>query len=95
MRVIAQARLETCFDGTSVAKYFFDAPWTDADIRAFEMLGDLRYYESFPKPMFHVQCPDGTIIKGVLGNSECRVIFPRGDPDAAKRKFEEYFARDC
>ena len=91
MRVIDETNLETCFDGTSVVKYFFDAPWTDVDIRTLALLGELRYYESFPRPMFHVQCPDGSVIKGVLGKSECRVIFARGAPDEAKRRFGAHF----
>ena len=85
--------MENCFEGDFVFKYVFDTAWTKEAIKNMEALGELRYYESFPRPMFQVKCSDGTIIKGVQGTGECRVIFPRNAPAAVKAKkcFEEAF----
>ena len=84
--------MENCLEGDFVFKYTFDKVWTkEAIINNMETIGQLRYYETFPKPMFQVKCSNGTIIKGVQGTDKCRVIFPRNDPEKAKSYFEEMF----
>ena len=91
MKIVAGEKQENCFDGDFVFKYFFDAKWTAETIKIMEAFGRLRYYDSFPKPMFHVQCADGTTIKGLQDTDECRVIFDRNGPDKAKELFEKRF----
>ena len=91
MRIINTERMANCFESEFVYKYFFDTGWTEEAILSMEALGHLRYYADFPRPMFQVQCPDGTIVKGVQSASECRVIFSRDGPDAAKKRFENRF----
>ena len=84
--------MENCLEGDFVFKYTFDEVWTkEAITNNMERLGQLRYYETFPRPMFQIKCSDGTIIKGVQGTGECRVIFPREDPEKARSHFEEAF----
>ena len=91
MRIVNRERVANCFESEFVYKYFFDMGWTEDAIKSMEAMGYLRYYADFPKPMFQVQCPDGTVIKGVQDTSECRVIFSRDGPDAARRHFEDCF----
>ncbi|MCL1917729.1 MAG: hypothetical protein FWG14_05370 [Peptococcaceae bacterium] len=91
MKIISSEKMENCFDGDFVFKYIFDAGWTREDIIRMEAWGSLRYYESFPRPMFQVTCSDGTIIKGVQNDPACRIIFPRATPAAARENFEARF----
>ena len=91
MKIIAEEKMENCFESDFVFKYFIDTQWTKEAIEALDSLGHLRYYDSFPKPMFHIQCFDGTIMKGVQGTNECRVIFSRDGPDMAKKSFKQRF----
>ena len=91
MKIIAAEKDQNCFDGEFVFKYFIDTLWTKESIMYMNSLGQLKYYKSFPKPMFEVRCFDGTIIKGVEGTGECRVIFSRDEPTKAKENFEKIF----
>ena len=91
MRIIAEEKIENCFEHEFVFKYVFDAKWTKETIKAMEALGKLRYYESFPKPMFHLTFLDSTIVKGVQDTDECRVTFPRVGTTEAKKRFEKIF----
>ena len=91
MKIIARERAENCLDGEFAVKYVFDAPWTREMIQALGTLGRLRYYDSFPRPMFHLACPDGSIVKGVQGVGECRVIYARDGSGAAGTHFKERF----
>ena len=93
MKIVSREKAENCFDGEFVFKYIFDTGWTDEAIRMMETIGVLRYYESFPRPMFQVNCPDGTIIKGLQHGQECRIIFPRASPTAARERFETEFGK--
>jgi hypothetical protein len=86
--------MENCFDGEFVFKYSFNAKWTREAIMDLETLGRLRYYDSFPRPMFNVMFSDGTTMKGVEGTEECRLIFARDKPEAAKKHFEEIFTEE-
>jgi hypothetical protein len=92
MRIIGSEKMENCFDSEFVFKYFLDTGWTEETIQTMEALGTLRYYKSFPRPMFQVTCPDGSIIKGLERDAECRVIFSRMDPAASRKEFETRFA---
>jgi hypothetical protein len=92
VKIITGDKMENCLEGDFVYKYTFDRIWTkEAISENMETLGQLQYYESFPKPMFITRCSDGTIIKGVHGTDECRVIFPRNALEKAKSYFEEVF----
>ena len=91
MKIIAEEKMDNCFESDFVFKYTFDTLWTKKAIKNIGELGQLHYYKSFPKPMFRVRCLDGTIIKGVQGTGECRVIYPRETPTKAKKHFEELF----
>jgi hypothetical protein len=81
--------MENCIDGDFVYQYDFDSRWTKDSIQALRELGQLKYYASFPKPMFQLICTDGTFVKGVQGLNECRVIYSKNVPDEAKRQFEK------
>jgi hypothetical protein len=91
MRIIAKDILENCLDGDFVIQYTFDVIWSKDAIQALGALGQLKYYASFPKPMFQLTCPDGSFIKGVQGTSECRVIYARDMSEDDKMRLENSF----
>jgi hypothetical protein len=93
MKIIDCKKAENCLEGEFIYKYYFDTEWNKELIKSMEGFGLLRYYESFPKPMFQIGCPDGTIIKGLESEKECRIIFPRRDPAPAKENFEAQFLK--
>ena len=93
MKIIDCKKAENCLEGEFIFIYCFDEGWTEEYIRLMESFGVLRYYESFPRPMFQVKCSDGTVIKGLLAEKECRVIFPRSSPEPAKDNFEAQMSR--
>ena len=88
MRITGSVKQDNCLASGFVYKYFFDEEWTRDAIQSMAALGDLRYYADFPRPMFQVNCSDGTVVKGVQNTNECRVIFSRDGPDAAVKRFE-------
>lgn len=89
MKIRACEKAENCFDGEFIFQYYFDTHWTKEYIMMLEELGSLRYYESFPRPMFQLNCADGTIIKGLENAKECKAIFPRSNPAVARENFEK------
>jgi hypothetical protein len=91
VRITAKEKMENCFQHDFVFRYIFDAKWTKKTIQSMGTFGKLRYYESFPIPMFHVTFLDSTIIKGLQGEDECRVTFPRIGTAEAKNRFETTF----
>jgi len=91
MKIVSGQKLENCFDGDFVFGYVFNTKWTKDEVMALKAHGQLRYYDSFPRPMFSVRFPDGTIMKGVEGTPDCRLIFNRDEPETAKKLFEEIF----
>ena len=91
MKMIAKDKMENCFEGDFMVKYTFDTPWTKDIIRSLETLGKLKYYESFPRPMFQLTCLDGIFVKGVQGAYECRVIYARGGYEGSEKLFEKRF----
>jgi hypothetical protein len=93
MKITSCEKAENCLDGEFIFKYCFDEVWTKESIRMMGSFGELRYYESFPIPMFQVNCPDGTVIKGLESENECRIIFPRPNPVSAKISFEDRFLK--
>jgi hypothetical protein len=88
MKITGWKKMENCIGGEFVFICFFDAEWTKERIQALAALGALKYYGSFPRPMFQLKCPDGTIVKGVQSAHQCRVIFPRDEPIGARESFE-------
>ena len=93
MNIIASNKIENCLSGESVFNYQVDANWSVETIVLLEELGRLRYYNSYPTPMFHVSCSDGTFIKGIEGASEFKVIFDKNNHGKAKERFEKLFRK--
>ena len=91
MRIISKSKVEDCFDGSSVYRYWFAERWTRASIQELRALGELEYFADFPKPFFRVCSKNGMQFKGVEGESSCQVVYPRQDKEAICRGFEDHF----
>lgn len=57
--------------------------WFESQCSGFKCRRDL------PRPFFKGSLPDGSQLKGVIGDVAFRVIFPDASPDASKAAFEE------
>jgi len=91
MKIINCKKAENCLYGEYIYQYTLDTNWTKESIKRMGVFGTLHYYECFPKPMFQIYCPDGTVIKGLESEKKCRIIFPRREPLSAKEDFETRF----
>lgn len=93
MRIIEKEKTDNCFNESFEYRYRFDCVFTKDNIQMLSCLGDLRYYDTFPIPMFCVNNLHGQIIKGVEGSNECRIIYNRNtintDMDIFERHFEQ------
>lgn len=88
MKIVDVKRIEDCFDGSRVQRYFFDAPWDSAAIRRLAALGRLEYFADFPRPLFRVTLPGGAEIKGVEGESDCQVVYPQENREQIQARVE-------
>ncbi len=85
-------KLEDCFDGSQAFSYTFDEPWTEENILELASFGTLEYFPEFPRPFFRLRTARGLEVKGVGGDTQCRVIFPRTDGEEVRRDFEKHFS---
>lgn len=92
MRMVRCDRVEDCFDGSSVWVCGFDQPWTEPGVRGLAALGRVEYFADFPRPFFRVLGEDGLQIKGVAGETTCRVVLPGGPPREARGRVERLFS---
>lgn len=91
MNIVDSKRVEDCFDGSRVMRYFFDAAWTRDEILRLAPLGKLDYFDDFPRPLFRVITPDGGEIKGVEGESDCQVVYPSANREQIQARIEAHF----
>jgi hypothetical protein len=91
VKIVQSRKVEDCFDGSSVYAYSFDEAWNRGTIASIQVFGKLEYYPDFPRPFFRVRGCNGLEVKGVEGERNCRVVFPRRERETIKRQFEETF----
>ena len=94
MTITGYHKVEDCFDGSSVLEYVFDTPWSREDVLRLRQIGEVDYYPHFPRPFFRLRGHDGGQVKGVQGETTCRVILPGQCKEDAKREFEALFCPD-
>ncbi len=91
MKIVESKRVEDCFDGSRVVRYFFDAAWNRAAILRLALLGKLDYFDDFPRPLFRLSTPDGGEIKGVEGEADCQVVYPSANREQIQARIEAFF----
>jgi hypothetical protein len=94
MKLTGIEKMESCIAGDFVYRYFFDESWKKEDIKKIagllsfsEKPAELKYYDKFPRPLFEIKCPDGTVLKGVESAAEFRVIYRRNSSNAERENF--------
>ncbi len=86
--------LDDCFNDTTLFDFIFLTELDDEVIRALDALGDLEYYDKFPKPFFKLQKDHYYSIKGIRGEKSMRIsLFPENKFEAL-RILTEYFKID-
>jgi len=91
VKITACRQLEDCFDGSSVYCYEFDEGWTRGDLDRFQVCSHWEYHLEFPRPFFRAREKSGFEVKGVEGESNCRVVFSRKGKEAEKAWLESLF----
>ena len=94
MSIVGCHKVEDCFDGSAVLNYELSEPWTAANIRSLESLGELQYFADFPRPLFRLRSQAGLFVSGVEGASTCRVILPRTNREIIQQEFEKTLDKD-
>lgn len=92
MYVTEVKKVEDCFDGSSVFRYWFDQPWTPETINRLEALGKLDYFADFPRPFFRLSATSGLQVKGVEGEDSCQVVLPREGREPAREELARLFS---
>ncbi len=90
MNIASVKKVEDCFDGGSVFSYEMDEEVTEASIKRLGVLGRLDYFPHFPRPFYRLITDDGLQIKGVEGERDFQVIFPRKEKEKIKEEFERF-----
>ncbi|MBN1292968.1 MAG: hypothetical protein JXB48_14095 [Candidatus Latescibacteria bacterium] len=92
MKICNKIKVEDCFDGSSVFEYFFNSAWSKNEIYSLECMGHLEYFPEFPRPFFRVIQKGGLQIKGVEGDTKCRVILPKKNREKTEILLENTFS---
>lgn len=91
MIIVTGKLVEDCFDDSAIYGYEFETSWTCEAIQGLRDFGKLEYFADFPRPFFRVIGSSGLQIKGVEGETTCRVIYPRENKEVLRRQFESCF----
>ncbi len=89
MKIEDAVKLEDCFDGSVIYSYRFDEAWTRDSIMKLKKMGDVDYFPDFPRPFFRLRGTGGFQVKGVEGDTVCRVILPKKGKEEIRQAFEQ------
>lgn len=95
MKLINIKKLEDCIDGSMIFMYSFNEK---IDETFMKMLGEeenLQYYPEFPRPFFKIITADGVQLKGIIGDDNFEVLFPKTNKNERKKKFETDLKKRC
>lgn len=88
MRPFDIKKMEDCFDGSMIFRYFFNIEIDERFMRKLGEKSKLHYYPEFPRPFFKIITAADIQVKGILGDDNIEVIFPRTGKWQKKKKFE-------
>jgi hypothetical protein len=92
MNIAGREKVEDCFDGSSVFTYTFNESWNREEILKLRGLGEVDYFPDFPRPFFRLHCKNGLQVKGVEGDTQCRVIYPSEKKEVIMENFEKGYS---
>ena len=85
-------QVQNCFSKTAIYQYRLNFKIDDRFLRQLEAAGTVKCQWNFPRPYFHVSLPDGTELKGVIGDVALKVVFPFASVGQSKIGFEQLLA---
>ena len=88
MKPINIKKLEDCLDGSINFSYSFNIKVGEILMRKLAEGGKLQYFPDFPKPFFKIVTAEGIHIKGIIGDDNFEVLYPRTGRDEKKRDFD-------
>jgi hypothetical protein len=89
MKIIKVKKVEDCFDGSVIFEYFFDKKIDENLMRNLARSGTLDFFPEFKRPFFKIMTVNGLQIKGIIGDQNFEVVFPRIKKRERKEKFED------
>jgi len=88
MTLVNIKKLEDCIDGSMIFKYSFNEKIDETLMKKLGEKGKLQYYPDFPRPFFKITTADGVQVKGIIGDDNFEVVFPRTNNRERKKNFE-------
>ena len=82
-------RVQNCFSKTSIYQYRLNFKIDDRFLQQMEEIGTVKCHRNFPRPYFNISLPDGTEMKGVIGDVALKVVFPLASAAQSQIAFEQ------
>ena len=88
MKLINIKKLEDCLEGSMIFMYSVNNKITETLMRTLAEKGKLQYYPEFPKPFFKIITVDGVQVKGIIGDDNFEVVYPKTNKVERKKGFD-------
>ena len=88
MKLVNIKKLEDCIDGSMIFMYSFNEKIHETLMKKLGKKGKLQYFPGFARPFFKIITADGVQVKGIIGDDNIEVVFPRTDKEERKKNFE-------
>lgn len=88
MKLVNIKKLEDCIDGSMIFMYSFNEKIDETLMKKLGEKGKLEYFPDFPRPFFKIITTDGVQVKGIIGDDNFEVVFPRTNKQERKKNFE-------
>jgi hypothetical protein len=88
MKIVNIKKLEDCIDGSMIFMYSFDEKIHESLMKKLGEKGNLQYHPEFPRPFFKIITADKVQVKGIIGDDNFEVLFPKTDKQEKKKNFE-------
>jgi hypothetical protein len=95
MKLLNIKKLEDCIDGSIIFMYSFNEKIDETFMKKLGEKENLQYYPEFPRPFFKIITADGIQLKGIIGEDNFEVLFPKTNKQERKKKFETDLKKKC
>ncbi|MDR1084527.1 MAG: hypothetical protein LBP22_06610 [Deltaproteobacteria bacterium] len=90
MSEFERKKLEDCFVSRAVYQYRLEKKIDEAFVSWLEKISlSCSCRRDLPRPYFNSTLADGTQIKGVLGDTAIKVVYPDTSAESSQKAFEE------
>jgi hypothetical protein len=88
MKLVNIKKLEDCIDGSMIFMYSFNEKVDETLMQKLGEKGKLQYYPEFPRPFFKIITTDNVQVKGIIGDDNFEVTYPKTNKQEKKKNFE-------